>query len=124
MSLITEISRITSMMKINESTMLDSIQLLVNLSLERIQDIAEALEMGLGEMDELNEITSIDKIVVTNYVNDEVSVIYVDLYVNSDRSDYDNVMREIEINLDKYIPNIAIEVNNTIDSRTLGSDID
>jgi len=112
------------MMKINESTMLDSIQLLVNLSLERIQDIAEALEMGLGEMDELNEITSIDKIVVTNYVNDEVSVIYVDLYVNSDRSDYDNVMREIEINLDKYIPNIAIEVNNTIDSRTLGSDID
>jgi hypothetical protein len=124
MSLITEISRITSMMKINESTMLDSIQLLVNLSLERIQDIAEALEMGLGEMDELNEITSIDKIVVTNYVNDEVPVIYVDLYVNSDRSDYDNVMGEIEINLDKYIPNIAIEVNNTIDSRTLGSDID
>jgi hypothetical protein len=112
------------MMKINESTMLDSIQLLVNLSLERIQDIAEALEMGLGEMDELNEITSIDKIVVTNYVNDEVPVIYVDLYVNSDRSDYDNVMGEIEINLDKYIPNIAIEVNNTIDSRTLGSDID
>ena len=122
MSLITEISRITSMMKINESTMLGSIQLLVNLSLERIQDMA--FKMGLGEMDELNEITSIDKIVVTNYVNDEVPVLYVDLYVNSDRSDYDNVMGEIEVNLDKYIPNIAIEVNNTIDSRTLGSDID
>lgn len=122
MSLITEISRITSMMKINESTMLDSIQLLVNLSLERIQDMA--FEMGLGEMDELNEITSIDKIVVTNYVNDEVPVLYVDLYVNSDRSDYDNVIAEIEVNLDKYIPNIAIEVNNTIDSRTLDSDID
>jgi hypothetical protein len=110
------------MMKINESTMLDSIQLLVNLSLERIQDMA--FEMGLGEMDELNEITSIDKIVVTNYVNDEVPVLYVDLYVNSDRSDYDNVIAEIEVNLDKYIPNIAIEVNNTIDSRTLDSDID
>lgn len=122
MSLITEISRITSMMKINESTMLDSIQLLVNLSLERIQDIA--FEMGLGEMDELNEITSIDKIVVTNYVNDEVPVLYVDLYVNSDRTDYDNVMGEIEVNLDKYIPNIAMEVNNTIDSRTLDSDMD
>lgn len=122
MSLITEISRITSMMKINESTMLDSIQLLVNLSLERIQDMA--FEMGLGEMDELNEITSIDKIVVTNYVNDEVPVLYVDLYVNSDRSEYDNVMDEIEVNLHKYIPNITIEVNNIIDSRTLYSDID
>ena len=122
MSLITEISRITSMMKINESTMLDSIQLLVNLSLERIQDMA--FEMGLGEMDELNEITSIDKIVVTNYVNDEVPVLYVDLYVNSDRSDYDNVMDEIEVNLHKYIPNITIEVNNIIDNRTLDSDID
>lgn len=110
------------MMKINESTMLDSIQLLVNLSLERIQDMA--FEMGLGEMDELNEITSIDKIVVTNYVNDEVPVLYVDLYVNSDRSDYDNVMDEIEVNLHKYIPNITIEVNNIIDSRTLYSDID
>ena len=122
MSLITEISRIKSMMRINEPTMLASIQTLVNNSLEKIQD--EAFEMGLGEMDELNEVNSVDEIKITNMKElFKVHVVYVDLYVNSDRRDFHNIIGEIEYSVGKYIPNITIAVNNIIDNRTLDSDM-
>jgi hypothetical protein len=84
-----------------------------------------AFEMGLGEMDELNEINSVDEIKITNMKElFKVHVVYVDLYVNSDRRDFDNIIGEIENNVGKYIPNITIAVNNIIDTRTFGPGID
>jgi hypothetical protein len=81
-------------------------------------------EMGLGEMDELNEITSVDEIKVKNIVMDEVPLLYVDIYVNSDRRDFDNVISTIEVEVSRYLPKAQIIVDEMIDTRTFGPGID
>jgi hypothetical protein len=58
--------------------------------------------MGLGEMDELDEINSVDKIKVTNVVKDKVFVIHVDLYVNTNRDDFDNIIYTIEYKVGRF----------------------
>ena len=112
-----------SMMGITESTIEDGIQNIIDNALQELQN--EALGMGLGEMDELDEIESVDKIKVTNFVNDEVPVLYVDLYVNSNRRDFDNIIANMELHeVGKYIPKVQIIVDNIIDQRTFGPGID
>jgi len=122
MSLLTEISRMKSMMGLTESKIEMGLQRIIDNALQSIQD--EAFEMGLGEMDELNEINSIDEIKVTNIVMDEVPLLYVDLYVNSDRRDFDNVISTIEFDISRYLPNTQVIVDKIIDDRTFGPGID
>ena len=117
-----EISRIKNVMGITESKFDDNIQNLVTRSLEKMQDYT--FDMGLGEMDELNEINSVDEIKVTNIVMDEVPLLYVDLYVNSNRRDFDNLISEIEVEVSRYLPNIQIIVDKIVDTRTFGPGID
>ena len=80
--------------------------------------------MGLGEMDELDEINSVDEIKITNFVKDEVPVLYIDLYVNSDREDFDNIIYTMEYEIEKHVGDIKIIVDNIIDTRTYGLGID
>ena len=122
MSLLTEISHMKSMMGITESTIEDGIQNIIDSALQSLQD--EAFDMGLGEMDELDEIESVDNIKVTNFINDDVPVLYVDFIVNSNRRDFDNMIASMEYEVGKYIPNLQIIVNNIIDTRTFGPGID
>jgi len=72
----------------------------------------------------LNEINSVDEIKITNFVKDEVPVLYVDLYVNSNRDDFDNIIYTMEYELEKHIGNIQIIVDKIIDTRTFGPGID
>ena len=53
-----------------------------------------------------------------------VPVLYIDLYVNSDREDFDNIIPSMENEVEKYIGNIQIIVGNIIDTRTFGPGID
>lgn len=117
-----EISRIKHVMGITESKMDERIQMMVSRSLQAMQD--ETFEMGLGEMDELNEINSIDEIKVTNIIMDEVPLLYVDLYVNSERRDFDNVISTIEVDINRYLPNVQVILDKIIDDRTFGPGID
>lgn len=117
-----EISRIKNVMGITESKITNNIQNIVTRSLEKMQDYT--FEMGLGEMDELNEINSVDEIKVKNIVMDEVPLLYVDIYVNSDRRDFDNVVSEIEVEVSRYLPKAQIIVDEMIDTRTFGPGID
>lgn len=109
-------------MGLTESKIEMGLQNIIDSALQELQN--EALGMGLGEMDELDEIESVDKIKVTDFVNDEVPVLYVDLYVNSNRRDFDNIIANMEYEVGKYIPNVQIIVNNIIDMRTFGPGID
>ena len=122
MSLLTEITRMKSIMGLTESKIDMDIQMIVDGTLQKLQD--DTFEMGLGEMDELNEINSVDKIKVTNFVWDEIPVLNIDLYVNSDREDYDNIIAAMEYDIEKYIGNSQIIVDNIIDTRTLDPNID
>jgi hypothetical protein len=122
MNLNEEISRIRQVMGITESKFHNSIQKMVNRSLEKMQDYA--FEMGLGEMDELNEINSVDEIKVKNIVMGEVPLLYIDIYINSNRRDFDNVISEIEVEVSRFLPNTQIIVDEMIDTRTFGPGID
>ena len=111
-----------STMGLNESKIEKFIQKIIDKSLEDIRDSTE--EMGLGEMDELDEINSVDKIKVTNVVKDKVFVIHVDLYVNTNRDDFDNIIYTIEYKVGRFLGNVEIMVDNIIDTRTFGPGID
>ena len=122
MSLLTEITRMKSMMGLSESKFEIGIQKMIDSALQKLQNSTE--EMGLGEMDELDEINSIDEIKITNFVKDEVPVLYIDLYVNSDREDFDNIIYTMEYEIEKHVGDIKIIVDNIIDTRTYGLGID
>lgn len=108
-------------MGLTESKIEMGLQSIIDNALQSLQD--EAFDMGLGEMDELDEINSVDKIKVTDFVNDKVPVLYVDFMVNSNRRDFDNVIESMEYEVGKYIPNVQI-IDNIIDTRTFGPGID
>jgi hypothetical protein len=114
------LSTTQEMMGLTESNMERGLQRMLDGALQKLQNSTE--EMGLGEMDELDEINSVDEIKITNFVKDEVPVLYVDLYVNSNRDDFDNIIYTMEYELEKHIGNIQIIVDKIIDTRTLGSD--
>jgi hypothetical protein len=116
------LSTTQEMMGLTESNMERGLQRMLDGALQKLQNSTE--EMGLGEMDELDEINSVDEIKITNFVKDEVPVLYVDLYVNSDRDDFDNIIYTMEYELEKHIGNIQIIVNKIIDTRTFGPGID
>jgi hypothetical protein len=116
------LSTTQEMMGLTESNMERGLQRMLDGALQKLQNSTE--EMGLGEMDELDEINSVDEIKVTNVVKDKVFVIHVDLYVNTNRDDFDNIIYTMEYELEKHIGNIQIIVNKIIDTRTFGPGID
>jgi hypothetical protein len=116
------LSTTQEMMGLNESAIERGLQRMIDGGLQKLRNSTE--EMGLGEMDELDEINSVDEIKITNFVKDGVPVLYVDLYVNSNRDDFDNIIYTMEYELERHIGNIQIIVNKIIDTRTFGPGID
>jgi hypothetical protein len=67
-------------------------------------------EWGLGEMDEINEVGSVEKIVVDEIkMTDGISV-NVNLYLNTDREDFDIILPMIEYTIEQWIPNAKIYI--------------
>jgi hypothetical protein len=123
MNLQEQISRIQEVMGvINESKIIDALQKRINVIIEQIRENSE--DWGLGEMDGLDEIQSIEKIEIDRFVNFTRPVIYVNIFVNSQRRDFDNVMSEINYQIQKLLPSSFVQVNEIIDTRTFGPGID
>jgi hypothetical protein len=123
MNLQEQISRIQEVMGvINESKIVDFLQKKINNTIEQIREDSE--NWGLGEMDGLDEIQSIEKIEIDRFVNFTRPVIYVNIFVNSQRRDFDNVMSEINYQIQRFLPSSFVQVNEIIDTRTFGPGID
>jgi len=98
------------------------IQTLINSELNKIREESE--DWGLGEMDELDEVESVNRIEVNNIVTVDGIKVYVDIYKNSNRKNFQNIRSELQFNIQDVIPNIKIFINDIIDERTLGPGID
>jgi len=90
------------------------IQSQINSELNNLREESE--DWGLGEMDELYEIDSINRIEVDRIDSDSGIKVYVNIYQNGDydRDDYYNVISSIEYGLENWLPNMSIILNEII----------
>ena len=100
----------------------DRIQELIDSTLDEIKE--ESDEWGMDEMDAIHEVSSVNKIVVDRVVTVSKLKVYIDIYKNSKREDFDNLRDEIQYRLEDWFPNIELYIDNIIDERTFGPGID
>jgi hypothetical protein len=98
------------------------IQGLINSKLDSLREESE--EWGMGEMDELHEVQSVDKIEVVDVVMSGKIKVLINIYRTQLRDDFDNITEEIEYRLEDLLPNIELEINDVIDERKFGPGID
>ncbi len=126
MNLQEQISRIQSMMGVvnegKDDALKKAIQKMIDNTITELREESE--DWGLGEMDELDELNSIERIEIDRVVDFTRMVIYVNIFVNSQRRDFDNVMSTINYQIQRYIPNSFVQVDDIIDNRTFGPGID
>ena len=105
-----------------EKDLVELVQLYIDNALDSIR--YESEEWGMGEMDELDEVNSVDKIVVDRVVMISKIKAYIVIHKNSNRKDFDNLRAEIQYRLKDRIPNIELYIENIIDDRKFGPGID
>lgn len=71
-------------------------------------------EWGMGEMDEIEEVSSIDKIIVDKIEMSDGVNVYIDMYVLTDREEFDLVLGAVEYSLEQWLPNLKVHVNEII----------
>ena len=98
------------------------IQKLIDSELDSIRTDSE--DWGMEEMDAIHEVQSVDKIVVDRVVTINKIKVYVNIYRNSNRNDFDNLRAEIQYKLEDWFPNIELYIENIIDDRKFGPGID
>jgi small-conductance mechanosensitive channel len=69
------------------------------------------LEWGMGEMDEINEVESVEEIIVNDIKTTDGISIYVSVYINTDREDFEIIFSMIEYTIEKWIPNAKVHIN-------------
>ena len=67
-------------------------------------------EWGLGEMDEINEVSSVENIVVDEIKTTDGISVNVNLYLNGDREEFDNIFAMIEYVIEQWFPNAEIHI--------------
>ena len=67
-------------------------------------------EWGLGEMDEIDEVESVEEIVVDDINTTDGINIYVNVYINTDREDFDIIFPMIEYIIEKWMPNAVVYI--------------
>jgi hypothetical protein len=126
MNLQEQVSRIQSMMgvitEVDNDKLKNFIQKRIDNTLTELREESE--DWGLGEMDGIDELNSIEKIEIDRVVDFTRLEIYVNIFVNSPRRDFDNVMSTINYEIQRYIPNSFVQVDDIIDNRTFGPGID
>lgn len=90
------------------------IQGLIDSQLNIIREESE--EWGLGEMDEYYEVSSVDKIIIDRIVPHSKIKVYVDLYRNSDREEFDNIRADLQYRINEWLPKVELYINQIIDT--------
>ena len=88
------------------------------------QIVEESEDWGMDEMDAIDEVSSVNKIVVNDVVKTDGILVSVTIHKNSKREDFDNLIEEIGARVSEWIPNIELYIENIIDDREFGPGID
>jgi hypothetical protein len=67
-------------------------------------------EWGLGEMDEIDEVSSVENIVVDEIKTTDGISVNVNLYLNTDREDFEIILPMIEYVIEQWFPNAEIHI--------------
>ena len=103
--------------------LVSAVQKIVDDSLGEIR--TESEDWGLGEMDELNEIESINSIVVKDvYKKNGKLRIPVTLHTNTQRYEFDNVMGVINHNVKKVLGKSWVVIDEVVNDSRFGPGID
>jgi len=98
------------------------IQKLIDSELDSIRTDSE--DWGMEDMDAIHEVQSVDKIVIDRVVTVSKIKVYVNIYRNSNRNDFENLRAEIQYKLEDWFPNIELYIEDIIDDRKFGPGID
>jgi hypothetical protein len=85
------------------------VQEILDDELNNLRQISDE-EWGLGEMDEINEVGSVEKIVVDEIKTTDGISVNVNLYLNTDREDFEIILPMIEYTIEQWIPNAEIHI--------------
>jgi hypothetical protein len=99
-----------------------TIQSLIDSELDSLR--TESEDWGMEDMDAIHEVQSVDKIVIDRIVTVSKIKVYVNIYTNSNRNDFDNLRAEIQYRIEDWLPNIELYIENIIDDREFGPGID
>lgn len=99
----------------------NKIQDLIDYELNQLREESE--EWGMGEMDELHELQSVDKITIDHITMIGKIKVYINIHREQLRHDFDNLRAEIQYRLENWIPNIELYINEIIDNREFGPGI-
>ena len=106
--------------KIPHHKLFPIIQNLINNGLESLRQEADE-EWGLGEMDEIHELQSVNKLVLDKLeVVDGKTLAYVDVYSNNRREDFDVILGGVEYKLHDWFPNLELIENEIVKDWSTG----
>jgi len=88
------------------------------------QIVEESEDWGMDEMDAIDEVSSVNKIVVDRVVPISKIKVHLNIYKNSKREDFDDLINEIEARIQDWFPNIELYIDDIIDDRKFGPGID
>jgi hypothetical protein len=97
-------------------------QRLINIEMKKIVD--DSMDWGLGEMEYIDEVHSVDRIEVDRVVAVDGLKVYVKIYCYGERYDFDFIRSEIQWGIEKVIPNVKIFIEDTINVNEFGPGID
>ena len=96
----------------NDDKLIKLIQTYINLGLSTIRKASE--DWGLGEMWELEVLSSVNRIVVDRIEIKSEIVVYVNIYLNHHNDYYFDLVTEVNYYVGDIIPNIELKENKVI----------
>jgi hypothetical protein len=98
------------------------IQRAIDITFQKIKEESE--DWGMDDIDAISQVDSVDKIKISNIDMSGGLKVYVDIYVNYPRINFEELLNEIEARISDHFPNVEIIENEIIDERKFGPGID
>jgi hypothetical protein len=99
------------------------VEKMIKFQLDNIKEDSE--DWGIGEMDQLDEVQSVDRIEVTNLVNVDKPKFYLTFYVEGNRKDYDSLRSEIQYKIkEDFGIELLLFIDEVKNINTFGPGID